>query len=187
VLTRTMTWRFARSGLLMGGLNVGRKTTECVQPDAPVQFCEQTEPWLTQVKLSASYPVWRGISLSAVFQSIPGVPVAQSTGGAATWVVANGQVAPVLGRNLAAGAAGLLPVKLFSPVDEYEDRLTQLDLRVQKAFQMGHMRVQPKVDVYNVFNVATVLLPISTYPSSFLRPQQILGGRLFKFAVQVDF
>jgi hypothetical protein len=183
----TMNWRFGTGGLLMGGANVGRKLTQCVAPDAPVQFCRQVEPWRTQVKLAASYPIRWGISLSAVFQSIPGVSVAQSTAGNAAWVVPNAQLVPVLGRNLAAGPAGLKSVLLFSPVDLYEDRLTQLDLRVQKSVQFGRVRLQPKVDVYNLFNVATVLIPTSTYPGSFLRPQQILGGRLFKFALQADF
>jgi hypothetical protein len=43
------------------------------------------------------------------------------------------------------------------------------------------------VDLYNVFNNATVLVTTNTYPAGFLRPQQVLGGRLLKFALQADF
>ena len=55
------------------------------------------------------------------------------------------------------------------------------------ALWLYGLRLQPKLDFYNVFNSATVLLTTSTFPNGFLRPTQILGGRLIKFAVQADF
>jgi hypothetical protein len=178
-----MNWRFGEGGLLQGGMNIGSKEIQCVAPDAPVQFCHTEEPWRAQVKLAASYPIAWGVSLSAVYQNIPGASV-----GNGSTVVPNAQIAPILGRNLAAGAAGLKSITLFPSVGGlYEDRLNQLDLRVQKSLTLGGARIQPKLDLYNVFNNATVLLTTSTFPAGFLRPTQILGGRLVKFAVQVDF
>jgi hypothetical protein len=71
--------RFARGGLLQGGMNTGQTVTNnCLVVDTPQQasasqFCKITEPWAaqTQVKLSGSYPLPWGSTVSAVFQNLP--------------------------------------------------------------------------------------------------------------------
>jgi len=69
----------------------------------------------------------------------------------------------------------------------FEDRLTQLDLRLTKILKVGRTRMQGMFDVYNVFNASTVLGVNAAYGPAWLRPTAILGARLFKFGAQVDF
>ena len=42
-------------------------------------------------------------------------------------------------------------------------------------------------DIYNLFNASTVLGVNTRYGPSWLLPSNILGARLFKLGVQVDF
>ena len=39
---------------------------------------------------------------------------------------------------------------------EYGDRINQLDVNVTKTFKIGRMTIQPKLDVFNLLNVAPV-------------------------------
>jgi len=64
--------------------------------------------------------------LSATVQSIPGPQIL------ATAVVPNAQIAPSLGRNLAAGANATATVQLVAPGTQFGDRLNQVDFRVQR-------------------------------------------------------
>ena len=80
-----------------------------------------------------------------------------------------------------------MSVPLIEPYSLYEDRITQLDVRVAKAIRVGRARLQGLLDIYNIFNGSSILAINTTYGSAWLRPQEILGARLFKFGVQVDF
>ena len=59
----------------------------------------------------------------------------------------------------------------------------------------GNKRVQANVDLYNMFNLSSVVNYNSTYGtfgsatagSVFRQPTQVLDGRLVKFSVQFDF
>jgi hypothetical protein len=181
----TVNWRFGQGGLLIGGVNTGRKGTQCVAPNAPNPFCTTLEPWLTQLKLAGSYPLPRGVSFSAVFQSLPGVSVGGTANG--TVVATNATLQPALGRPLSEGANGVLLIPIFSSVGLYEDRLNQLDLRVSKNIAAGRVRLRPQIDLYNVANAGTVLQSTPSFGQTFRLPRQVLGGRLLKFGATMNF
>jgi hypothetical protein len=127
---------------------------------------------------------------SIVFQNLPGVAVGAATG--ATWAAPNAVIKPTLGRDLAAcnGAAtcsATATVSIIEPNSVFEDRYTTLDLRVSKTVQVGRMRLQPRIDLYNALNSATVLTQNTTYGAQFRLPTNVLPARLFKFGLQVDF
>jgi hypothetical protein len=205
--------RFGKGGRLSGGVSTASThTNACYVVDSPQQLfdCDIKMPWSaqTQVKFSGSYPLPYGFLVSGVFQNIPGF--AQQ----ATLAVPNAQIAPSLGRNLSAcgalvvctavatvgsvpssappaiaspyltalGSGGILP-----PYSQFEDRMTQVDLRFGRTFAYGHVRVQPQLDLYNLFNANTVLSSNTTYGAAWLRPTAILTGRFVKFGAQIDF
>ena len=93
--------RFGRGIVLAGGIGMGRTDlNNCAAPDVTPQFCENTLPFSgeLQIKVSGAYPLpWWGLQLSGVLQNLSGRPIA------ATYVATNAQIAPSLGRNLAAG------------------------------------------------------------------------------------
>jgi hypothetical protein len=78
-------------------------------------------------------------------------------------------------------------VNLIEPNTTFEDRLTQLDIRLSKVFDIRRVRLQAMFDICNLFNENTVLGINNRYGPSWLLPSNILGARLFKLGVQVDF
>jgi len=49
------------------------------------------------------------------------------------------------------------------------------------------MRIQPRIDVYNLFNSATVLGVVSQFGPAYRFPYQVYDGRLVKFGAEVRF
>ena len=60
-------------------------------------------------------------------------------------------------------------------------------MRLAKVFEAGGTRSRITLDIANLFNVNTVLLHNNAYGSNWLRPSQILIGRLFKLGFTIDF
>ena len=178
--------RFGKGGLLRGGVSTGRTIFDnCTVIDSPEQarFCRTVLPWRAQnqVKVSAIYPLPWDLQASANLQHLAGIPIQ------ASYVATNAEIAPSLGRNLAAGAGGTTLVNLLKPNTVFEKRLNQLDVRLTKIFKFGGARVQGMFDIYNLFNASAVTLLNTRYGPTWLQPQLIMGARLFKFGVQLDF
>jgi hypothetical protein len=198
-----------------------------------LNYCDQTKsgiPWRTQIKLVATYEVKWGIRVSGALQSLPGYVLgtpALQAGGAGNpnltnvsglgtaWTVAPTTTYAVCPGNSAAqgcvvGArvipgmfTGSLSVPLMAPQTENTPRINQLDLAVSKRVNMGRVRFEPKLDVFNVLNSSdyysvltttftpTAVAGVSTprpggVPSSYLAPQSILQGRLARVALNVS-
>jgi hypothetical protein len=182
--------RFGRGGVLQGGIGLGQTTVDtCATPDVPAQFCRNTLPFTgeTQIKISGSYPLpWWGLLVSGALQNLSGRPIL------ASYVATNAEIFPTLGRNLAqCGAAavcrGTVTVNIIEPNSMFEDRYTLLDARVAKMFRVGALRVMPRLDVYNLLNSDAVNSMITRYGTTWLRPQEVFGARMFKIGAQVDF
>jgi carboxypeptidase family protein len=197
----TLSARFAQGGQVSGGMSTGRTVTDnCYQNGDPTlvaqalttptsitprteAFCHVTPPWsaATQLKFLAVYPLpWR-LQISATYQNLPGIPVT------ATYVAANAQIVPSLGRNLASGAGGTATIDLIPAGMLYEDRIQQLDVRFSRLFQFGRVKVRGNFDIYNALNASPILSTNTRYGAQWLNVQQILAGRLFKFGGQLDF
>jgi hypothetical protein len=181
--------RFGRGGHLSGGISVGQTVIDnCASPEAPAQFCRQTNPFSgqTQVKLQGSYPLPWGLRASATLQNLSGLPVS------ATYAATNAEIAPSLGRNLAAcGAAAVCTatttLTVLEPTTVFEPRYTIFDVRLSKSIPMGRVKFQPRVDVYNLFNAAAVLSQNNRIGATFRQPLEIIGARFVKLGLQVDF
>jgi hypothetical protein len=78
-------------------------------------------------------------------------------------------------------------VPLIAPATQYEGRIRQLDFRLSRMFRVRNTRVEPQFDIYNALNASPVLAVNTNYGAAFLRPTQILAGRLLKFGFQVTF
>jgi hypothetical protein len=132
---------------------------------------------------SHSFPY--GIVASATYQLSTGPNVI------ATWNAPNAVIAPALGRNLSAGATATKSVQLIEPGTLWAGYLNQLDLRVSKLFRVGRYRLRGDANLYNVFNndfVNSVNTTFSTTAANqFMRPTNVLQGRLFKIGGQIEF
>jgi hypothetical protein len=145
--------------------------------------CDIRPPFLPQVKLYGAYPLpWWGLQASATFQTSPGPNIT------AQYTATNAQIAPSLGRNLAAGPNGTATVQLIPAQQIFGERLFQTDVRLAKTFKIpGGPRVQGQVDLYNLFNGNPVILQNNTYGPFWQQPTVVQVGRLLKFGVQLNF
>ena len=71
---------------------------------------------------------------------------------------------------------------------QFEDRISQFDLRFSKRFRLGSGKgIEPAVDLYNVFNSSPILSENVAFGPNWLRPTQILAPRLIKFGAKMTF
>ena len=83
----------------------------------------------------------------------------------------------------------LATVNLVAPGTLYGDRINQIDFRAGKVVQLGRLRTQFSVDLYNALNSSA----IQTYNQTFivngawLTPTLVLPARFAKLTAQVDF
>ena len=133
--------------------------------------------------------------LSGTFQNLSGPPIT------ADYQAPNSAIAPSLGRDLSAcrGQAVCVAsatVPLIAPMTRFEDRRTQLDLRISKVFRLSGKRLSANIDVYNVLNASSILWVNGTYGSTWLRPvgnsaagavTAILPARMVQFSGQLSF
>ena len=116
-----------------------------------------------------------------------GVPDAPGPQINATYTARNSEIAQSLGRDLSSGVNGTATVQLIPTGEVWGDRLNQLDFRVTKTFNVGTTRIQGMFDLYNMLNANPVLAYNAAYGSAWLRPTNVLIGRLVKFGMQVNF
>ena len=186
--------RFRGGAFAGGGVSAGRTVTDsCYTVDSPQQllFCHVAPPWMaaTQFKANVLYPLpWWGLQTSVIWQNLPAAP------DEATLAASNTQIAPSLGRNLSACPAptgactATATVRLYRTLSVFEDdRLNQFDFRISKSLRLAGAQVRTMLDIYNLFNANTVLAATAIYGPNWLRPSGVLGPRLFKVGVQVDF
>ena len=187
-----------RDGLFFqGGFSAGRRVEDncdiVTKVDNPsTLYCHRTEPLYKLVKGYGSYTIPKvDVVFSATYQTKPG-PIRL-----AVYTASNAEVAPSLGRNLAAGTASTVDIQLVSPgpyaqVDNaglgtlHGDRIHQVDLRLSKLLHFGGTKARANLDIYNALNSSAVLTENTTY-TDWLRPTEILIARFFKFSVQFDF
>jgi hypothetical protein len=175
-----------------GGLDTGRTVDDtCFVIDSPQQLvnCHVITPFSgqTQIKLHGTYPLPGQFVVSAVFQRTPGPAIL------ANYNATNAQIAPSLGRNLAACGTRVVctstaTVPLIVPNTQFEDARTQLDVRATKFIKLpGKTKLQANVDVYNLLNASSILIINTTYGPQWRRPTSILDGRLVEFSAQFTF
>ena len=180
-------------------------------------YCDQSKsgiPFETSLKLTGSFPLpWYGLTASASYQGLAGsllgsdaLPYGVFTAGTG-FTQPNGQgtflqvaqnttytaatcksTACTVGARIIPGLTQTtLNVPLIAPQLEYTPRINQVDFALNKAFNYGHYRFMPKLDVFNAFNsddytgVSSMQFATATYK----RPSTILQGRIVRIGVDV--
>jgi hypothetical protein len=182
--------RLADGTVVQGGVDIARLATEsCAVIDSPQQlsqastsapagYCKNTPPFRGQWKLLGSRNLPRSLRLSGTFQYVPGPAIAANYSFRSNEAV---------GLNRAFTAGTTRTVQLIEPGTLYEKGFSQLDVRLSRRVRLGGAKLDLMADLYNVFNSNGVLRLNTTYGSNWLRPTQILEGRLFKIGAQLDF
>jgi hypothetical protein len=141
----------------------------------------------TQVKGFVTYPFPYDFVVSAIFQNISGPTIT------ANYTATNAQIAPSLGRNLAACGTQAVctataTVPLVVPQTMFDGRLTRLDVRIAKRFALTErLRLQANFNVYNLFNGSASQTLNLNYGSLWLQPTLIQDARMLQFSGSLTF
>jgi hypothetical protein len=65
--------------------------------------------------------------------------------------------------------------------------LAQLDISLRKAIRMGNKVMQPRLDIYNMTNNATIRTWVTQLGNTYHRPSAIQRGTLVKAGMHIDF
>ena len=199
-----VTGRFGDGGTLRGGVSMGRTETDnCdVLAGNPQiggsefggadtrtfngeSFCNTVNSNQGQVKLAGAYPFPYGIEVSGTYQNLPGLQIA-------AFRAISDDEALGLGRDITDNDN----VSIMKPFSEWGERINQVDLRLGKRFNIGGVSIKGQFDIYNLMNSGIILRENSTYPEAgdagteddvWRNPVDILGGRLMKFGVLVEY
>ena len=141
----------------------------------------------TQFKMNGAVPLPYDLTVSAIYQDISGPNIV------AAYTASNAEIAPSLGRNLAA-CAGRVPctgtaiVPLVVPGTMYDHRIRRLDLRLTKSLRVNQrVRVQGNIDLYNAFNGSGVVQVNNAFGSQWRQPTEVQDPRILQFSAQIDF
>ncbi|MBM3779120.1 MAG: TonB-dependent receptor [Acidimicrobiia bacterium] len=165
-----------RGANLTAGTSTGRTKERTCQVENPnsLRFCEQETPYLTNFKLSGTYPLpWWGFRASVVYQSLPGIE------SVINHVVTRAQLPQLV-------TASSVTVRLNQRGQEYLPRFNQVDLSFAGSIRVHRFRVKPQIDFFNMFNTNAVNSQTTTYPSHG-RVTAILPGRIIRVGTQLDF
>ena len=152
-------------------------------------------PWKTQIKLSGSYPLpWGGVVISGSFQGLPGY-----TEGNTTYSVSKSTVYTTCpGNSAAAGCVvgqkidgTMISSSISVPLDAAGTTLTprvnQLALGIAKRLKFGRLRIDPKIDLFNVLNSDAFFSVKSTAFSPIVGPAGVSGPAVGALAAGTSF
>jgi hypothetical protein len=177
------------SGNIFGGASTGRMLMVTCEVDDPneLRFCDHRDldiPYLTQFKLSWSYPLPLDVQFSGNWQGYPGVPLGVTPQERGSSLNVNYLVDRTIIPTLTQSS---VTVPLIPPGAKYLKRWNQIDIRFAKRLQVRNMRVQGQFDIFNLMNASSILDVVQTLGSRLDRPTAILQGRLFAVGAQLNF
>ena len=141
----------------------------------------------TQLKLNGAVPLPYEFVVSGIYQDISGPNIV------AAYVASNQEIAPSLGRNLAAcgtrvPCTATATVPLVAPGSLYDHRIRRLDVRFTKLIRLNQrLRMQGNVDIYNVFNGSGVVQVNNAYGPQWRQPTEVQDPRILQFSAQILF
>jgi hypothetical protein len=141
----------------------------------------------TQLKAFTSIPLPADFVVSLVLQNVSGPTIT------ASYAASNTEIAPSLGRNLAAcgtrvPCTSTATVPLIVPQTMFEDRLSRLDIRLAKRMRLTErIRAQANLNVYNVFNGSAISTLNTNYGPLWLLPSLMQDGRMVQLSGSLTF
>jgi hypothetical protein len=177
--------RLAHGIRLGGGADTGRSVAgNCFVVDSPQELlnCRVVTPFSaqTQFKAHGVFPLPAGFITSFAWQNLAGPTYNATYTATAAEIIG-------LGRPLSGGATTVQGIPLVAPQTLFEDRVTRLDLRLSKNFQVERFRIQLNLDAYNALNANSVRAVNSAYGAAWTRPQQILDPRILQVGGTIQF
>jgi hypothetical protein len=178
--------RLGGGAQLQGGVNSGKTHVSGCEVDDPnnLRFCDRTYAFRTQFKLSGTMPLPYKFRVSGVFSSLPG----QLSDREGDFTGIDLPITYAITRAQAPGLTQPSVNLLLSEPDEYTlKRSNQVDISFSRDFTLSGIRVRPQVDLFNALNGNPIIRVITAYGPTLLSPREIIGGRLVKLNLRLDF
>ena len=190
----TASKRFSNRWQMVGGLTIGKNTGGLNTPTGSGQqtnttgdlndpnniiFSEGTIGNDSEIafRLSGSYRMPWDISLAGSLVSNNGYPVVTTYNVTRAYAAGLGHTLTRSGQN----------VPLTPRGEERLDNVTMVDLRISRPINMGRVRLNPQLDIFNIGNADTVVNRTNGLGSSYLTPVEILAPRIIRVGFSVDF
>ena len=144
--------------------------------------CHVETAWMNNLdfRLNGSVPFKGGFTGSFIFRNTPGATQnATITVTAASITFKNGRASNTL--------TGPQVINLVTPNSSFGDRFNQLDLSVNKSFNIGWGRLRLAFDLYNALNANSIQNVTTTYGTTWLRPTTFLDPRLARVTTSLLF
>ena len=128
---------------------------------------ESTDRPLTG-KLSGAHELPYELTLAGTMQYFRGWPIAQTV-----LVSSNTMKLTQVSQSITIAPAGSTRLP----------NITEVDINLQRTIRLGQLKFSPRVDVFNLFNVAGITSEVTQLGPSYGNAIAIIGGRLVKFGV----
>ena len=194
--------RLPRGATVGGGVDFGRQVDDhCFTVDVPNQpaglsgaqlaggpFCKIVTSWanLLDFRLRGSAPLPYDMSAGFVYRNTPGAEIN------ANLSVSRGS--PLIrftnGRPSSDLSTATKTIPLYTPNSLYGERFHQLDLALNKRWNLGVTRLTTSLDLYNALNSSSVQQVVSAYSLTANRwrtPTQFLSARLLRVTASLTF
>ena len=174
----TLDKRMSNRWMMTGGISIGKNvgdiygTSDLNNPNFQFRRGLQGNDVPFSLRLSGVYELPLGISLSGTFQRQTGFPEITSVS---------------VGNNTIALTQGTTLITVEERGTKRLPHLNQLDFSLRKALRMGNKVFQPRLDVYNLMNSATITARNNTLGSNYEFVNGIQRGAIIKFGLNVDF
>jgi hypothetical protein len=192
--------RLPHGATLGGGVDFGRQVDDhCFTVDIPNQpagltgaqlaggpFCRIVTSWanLLDFRLRGSAPLPYDMSAGFVYRNTPGAEIN------ANLTLARGSTAIRFknGRPSSDLSTTTKTIPLYAPNSIYGDRFHQLDLALNKRWDLGWSRLTTSLDLYNALNQSSVQQVVSAFGTArWQAPTQFLSARLLRVTGSLSF
>jgi hypothetical protein len=175
----TLNKRLSDGWMMTGGISLGKNVGYVGNADLNNPNSKEFSRGIAgddvpvSVRMSGLYELPWGLSLSGSYQYQSGFPELTTVS---------------VGNNTVALTQGTQAVIVNERGDVRYPSLHQVDFSLRKAIRMGGSRVfQPRLDIYNATNNATIRTWVTQLGSTYHRPSAIQRGTLIKAGFHYDF
>ena len=174
----TLNKRLSNRWMMTGGVSIGKNvgyvgTADLNNPNSK-EFSRgiQGDDVPFSLRMSGLYELPYGISLSGSYQHQSGFPELTTVS---------------VGSNTVPLTQVTQVVNVKARGDVRYPNLNQLDISLRKAIRMGSRVLQPRLDIYNMTNNATIRTWVTQLGNTYHRPSAIQRGTLIKMGMHIDF
>ena len=189
-----------------GGLDLGTQSvSNCFTVDEPNQprdlfnnlppggpNCSHTHSWgnLADFRMHGDIPLPSDFTLSWIYKNTPGTPINAvgdfTNADIHCWADGNGTCDPTSTRTGFSGSS-TRTLAITAPNQYFTKRFTQLDLRFLRTFNLGDVRLDTSIDLYNAMNSNSVQSIENTIGIAFGRPITVLDARVLQVYANLRF